>query len=192
MKKLFVVFPAALIATAVMYGCATTHPVTSTDPKNPTTDTVARNTDVAAENDASYFTELSFKKGSSKLNDKKYEALKDLVQKSMKTGKVAEIKVISWSDKPYPQHQMKLSSKQQAIADHRNEKIKKYLQDMYPAVEVTTYNMAARPELFTDFLNTADIHTKHSFERAGVVSEGQKQAYYDEKKSKSLVMTILK
>ncbi len=184
--------PGFLVGLIALAACSTTHPVVKTEAQKPTTDTVAQNNDLAERNDASYFTELSYKKKSSRLNTQKQEALKDLVQKSMKEGKIEEIKVLSWADQEYPRRKTELSKHQRSLADRRSKKIENYLHQMYPNVEISTYNMAQRPEAIESYFRSADDKTKRSFERAGILTPGQKEANYSEKKSKTLIMTILK
>ena len=190
MKKLIV--PACILMLSSLLACSTTKkvesPAIATDQSNKSV-----NNTIGIENDASWYTELDFNKGSSKLNSEDLSALNDLVKKSMDTGSITEIKVISWSDQEYPAKKQKtLSSKQKNLADHRNERIKEYLASVYPSLSVSVYNMAKRPNTFQDLFKTSDDRTKKSFERAGIWIDNDNRVNYAKKESTSLVLSILK
>ncbi len=182
----------ALAVMTILAGCSTTKtvetPVVNQEPQNKS---ISNN--IAVESDATYYTELNFKKGSSKLKDENYSALDDLVKKSMQSGTVDEIKIITWADQEYPNKKNKsLSDTQKKLADHRNERIKNYLKKTYPTLDITVYNMAKRPNVLQELFNTSDAKTKKSIESAGITFDKEHRVNYAKKESTSLVLSIIK
>ena len=141
--------------------------------------------EVAAESNASYYTEVHYEKGSARLEESGHRAISELIQKSMREGKIDEIKVITFADQPYPNSVRKrLSSEQRKIAEKRNEEISQFLKEAYPSLEVTTYNMASRPDVMQELFKTSDAVTKKSYEEAGMGSP--------KLVSKSVILSVVK
>jgi outer membrane protein OmpA-like peptidoglycan-associated protein len=147
---------------------------------------------VAAEQEAPYVTEVTFKKGSAELTPEAKQRLEAMFQRIHQAHSVDEIKVVTWADEEYPSTSTKsLSKKEKDIAENRNKELKKYLSNKDSDMKVSTYNMAERPNAFEDFLGTTDTRIKKSLESAGIPttdSKGKKTA----KASKSIVMLIMK
>ena len=115
------------------------------------------------------------------------------MKKSIESGKVNEIKIITWGDQEYPSKKHKeLSSLQKKLADHRNEHIKNYLKKSYPSLDVSVYNMAKRPNTLQELFNTSDAKTKKSIEQAGISVDHNKRVNYAKKESTSLILSIIK
>jgi hypothetical protein len=176
---------------AILAWSACSSPQTADTTRSPmTTEPMS---EVAADSDASYYTEINYEKGSARLEQKDYKAISDLIQKSMREGKIDEIKVITFADKPYPNSVRKrLSSEQRKIADSRNEQINQFLKDTYPSLEVNTYNMASRPGVMQELFKTSDAMTKKSYEEAGMASIHSPEKGAPELISKSIVMSVVK
>jgi len=187
------VLPAVLLGSTALMSCSTTQK--TTDPYAATANPVARPVEntVAQRNDASYYTEITFARGSAKLADSDCEAIKNLVDQSLKAGPIDQIKVITWSDDSYPAKGMKkLSRYEQKIADERNTKIREFLTENYPLLDVKVYSMAKRPNVLQNLFNTADAKTKKTYEDAGVVAVNDSDHEVKNQNSKSLILSVLK
>ena len=186
------IFPLMVITIAALIGCSSVKKVATPTPQQETQNN-AINNNIGAENEATWFTELSFRKGSAKLNREDFKELNELVKKSVDIGSINEIKIISWADQEYPNKNAKsLSSGQESLADRRNEHIKGYLKKTYPSLNISVYNMAKRPNVFQELLKTSDDRTKKSIERAGITFDSDNRVNYAKKESTALVLSILK
>ena len=182
-----VIFP-LVIALAAIPACSSTRQV------DPIPDAEAQSTDqnMARENHASYYTELSFDHGSALLSDSDRTALQDLIRRSMNHGEVDQVTIVSWADMDYPtEGKHKLPASQKKLADARNERIKQFLKATYPSLEVSTINMAKRPNAVQELFKTADARTKQSFENAGIATT-EADMNPPAKTSKSLVLSMMK
>ena len=66
---------------------------------------------VSEEAQASYVTELEFKKGTDELTDAAKDKLNNLLKAARNNGRVDEVKILSWADQEYPSaKQKKLSN----------------------------------------------------------------------------------
>ena len=181
-------FPTTLLITSSLLACCSERK-TETPTK-----TIASSLDgsIGDKNDATWYAELNFEKGSTRISDEGYSSLDGLVQKSMRSGSVKEIKVMSWADRAYPtKSQPALSSQQKKLADHRNQKVKEYLKRAYPSLNVSVYNMAKRPNLIEDLFETSDSRTKKTIESAGISFNADHSVKEAKKESSSLVLSIL-
>jgi len=151
------------------------------------------NNKIGALNDASWYTEIDFDKGSAELNQHDNDGLDTLIRNSKNVGSVEEIKIISWADQEYPrQHQKSLSENQKRLADHRSENIKHYLEARYAPLKIHVYNMAERPNSFQQLFETSDAKTKQIIERAEVSFDQQHRMNIAKKESTALVLTIVR
>ena len=194
MKKRYLQYPlpSAFILMFALSSCSSTKKV---EPQTVSVDSQKSisNNNIGVENSASWYTELNFKKSSAHLDNSDYVALDDLVMKSKRSGKIDEIKIISWADVEYPQSKGRHASNgQKNLAEQRNKNIKKYLKKNYPSINVEVYNMATRPNALQELFNTSDARTKKSIETAGVELGGEYHANFAKKESTSLVLSVLK
>lgn len=147
---------------------------------------------VANEQEAAYVAEISFKKGSKELTSVSKQKLNHLLANAKTAGTVEEIKVISWADTEYPSvNTKKLSKKERDLAKGRNTEIQNYLKAENEKMKFTAYNMAERPNVFQDWLNTSDARIKKSLEVAGIPTTDT-SVKIPAKASRSMVMAILK
>jgi hypothetical protein len=141
-------------------------------------------------------TEVSFNHDSADLDATDRSALDDLIKTSMHEGAIGEVKVVSWADQSYSKESLKdpmanLPSAQKKLADQRSTKIKDYIKESYPTLDVQVYNMAKRPGAFQELYQSSDARTQQSFENAGFkASEADMNP--PAKTSKALVLSILK
>lgn len=146
---------------------------------------------VAVENNASYVTEVSFKKGSADLTAMAKDKIDEAVSRARRAGTIDDIKVITWADARYPRKDMKaLPKAQTSLADKRNRTLNDYLKQQTNA-SIDTYNMAERPNSLQNLFSTSDARIKRSLEDGGVTS-GATDMRYPQNASKSMVMLILK
>lgn len=188
MKKIMI--PMTVAVMSAMVGCASTKPVERTNDQATTANRVDNK--IGQQTDASWYTEVTFDKGSASLDAADREALDSLVQKSMDSGKVDEIKIISWADQEYPGKKTKVPESQKNLADNRNTRIKNYLKATYPSLDFAVYNMAERPNAIQELFNTSDAKIKKSMERAGISVDSDNRVNYAKKESTALVLSILK
>lgn len=146
---------------------------------------------IAAQENATYVTEVSFNKDSARLDEFSREKLNDIVMKAKSSGKIDDIKVISWSDKEYPSKNGKLSKHQDQLAERRAEGIKKHLKDADSSLSVDTFNMAERPNALSKLFKTENSKIKRSLETAGITSSENGEEV-SPKAGKSMVMVILR
>ena len=168
---------------------ATANP-TPPKPAAPTSSIEAKQ--LAAEQEASYVTELNFSKGKSQLNADAHTRLSKIVNQARAHGTIEDVKVISWADSEYPSvNTGKLSSNQRKLAESRNEEIKRFLKNLERDVKVTTYNMAERPGSVATMLGTSNAKIKKSLEVAGIPNTDT-TVKLPAKASRAIVMVMLK
>ena len=147
---------------------------------------------LAAENEASYVTELTFRKGKNQLSPDAHTQLSKVLDQARAHGKIQDVKVITWADAEYPSANTKaLSVGQVKLATRRNDEIKRFLKNLDRDVSVTTYNMAERPGAVSELLGTSNAHIKKSLEVAGIPNTDT-TVKLPAKASKSIVLVILK
>ncbi len=186
-----IIFPASLLITAALLACSSTKKVESTVATRE--DSKKMDNRIGYENEASWYTELNFEKGSARLDQEDYTAIQDLVKKSMDAGRIDEIKIITWADQEYPsKNAKKLPSGQKQLADRRNERIKDFLKESYPSLDVRVYNMAERPNALENLFQTSDARTKKTIESAGISYDPDHHSHYPSKASSTLILSILK
>jgi len=140
---------------------------------------------------ATYVTDISFDKRSSKLDNSSLRKLNEILYRAKKYGEIDDIKVISWSDEEHPStKQEKLSKIQKDLAQRRAENIKKFLKQNDNSLSINTFNMAKRPDAISKLLKTEDVKTKRSLEAAGITKE--EDIKLPNKAGKSTVLVILK
>jgi hypothetical protein len=79
-----------------------------------------------------------------------------------------KIKIVSWADEEYPSvHTKKLADAQIDLAKKRGEQISSFLKNKN-ATEVALINMAERPNMAQELLQTEDSHIKEALEIRGI------------------------
>lgn len=147
---------------------------------------------VAAEQNAQFVIELSFKKKQKILSKVNKTKLRKILNEADKKGEVEEIKVISWADTEYPSvHTKKLSLDERKLATERNDVIKSYIYDQNGKVEVATYNMAERANALKEFIGSSEARVKKSLEMAGIPTTDT-TVKFPSKASKAIVMIIMR
>lgn len=180
----------------VLVGCSSTPneaEIIAPAPKKSNTETVGiEATQVAAEQNAEFFTEINFSKKQKNLSKANQGKIRRLLSDATKKGEVDEIKVISWADKEYPSAETKkLSEDERQIADDRNGAIKSFIANLNKDIKVKAYSMAERASALKEFVGSSEARVKKSLEVAGIpTTEGAVK--YPSKASKSIVMIILK
>lgn len=145
---------------------------------------------VAMEEEASFVTEFSFKKGSDKLSPAAKEEVRKLIADAKARGNIKEVKVITWGDTEYPSvHTKKLSSKDIELVKRRNNAVRDYVKSVNNDIDVDSHSMAERPGLLKDMFNTTDARVKKSLETAGIPTTDT-AVKTPSKASRSIVMVI--
>jgi hypothetical protein len=148
--------------------------------------------EVAAQENAAFVVEVEFPRTHAALTKKATDQLDQFLAKVHKAGKIAEFKVVSWGDVEYPSPATKkLSKSEQRLADHRNKSVQVFLQAQAHDTKVSAYNMTTRPNVFQDWLNTADAEVKKAFEVAGIPNSDS-SVKIPSKARRTVVMAVLK
>lgn len=167
---------------------------TATDSKHKATkkSNTMHSQSAAVDAEASFVTEITFEKGSKDLSADSKNRLKSLVDRARQTGKIDDIKIITWSDMEYPSLNVKkLSKEQRDLAKNRNDTLKDYLKSGEVDVsDVDAFNMAERPNALERLLRTEDARIKRSLEAAGIPTTDS-YVKVPAKASKSVVMVVL-
>ncbi len=132
---------------------------------------------------AALVTEVQFSPASAELRADGKAKLRDIIAAATKKGEVAEVKVISWADKHYPQPPKdKLGNDARKLADERALEISGYFQDNTQGLDIDTYNMAERPNAVEELLKTSDARVKTALESSGNMA----------KAGRSIVLVLIK
>jgi hypothetical protein len=197
MKKhhpiLFLSYVTLAIATI---GCSSSPQESSAQPQNKPVVKEMNKSDVvikhmAVQNNAPFYREIRFKKGSSRLDEASRRSLSDLIAESREAGDIQEFKIVAWSDEAYPSNNAPaLPKAQKDLADKRNAQIKSFVKSHDPEIKIAVYNMAKRPNALQKALDTQDAKTKRSFEQAGIAAPTLPEP--SEIKSMAVVFSIMK
>lgn len=143
---------------------------------------------LAAEQEAPFVTEVSFKKGSTDLSEASKKQIEKILDKAKATREVEGVKVISWADQSYPsENKGSLPDRQKKLAENRNEKIKDFVNSRNKDWKVELHSMAERPGALTNLLGSSDARIKKSLEEAGLGTKGE-----ETHASKAIVMVLVK
>lgn len=146
---------------------------------------------VAMKARASDFVEIQFKKGSTFLSDFSKSSLGSLINVASHEGKIDKIIILSWSDEEYPSKQLKvLPKKQKELALKRNKVIEEYINTMR-SVDISTYNMAERPNVISKLFKSTDSNLKDSLLAAGLPTTADSPEYAS-KASHSVILIKIK
>lgn len=142
---------------------------------------------------ASQVKEITFDRHSSSLTDAHKETLRAAINEASQAGKIAEVKVLAWSDKEYPSPTGKQSREDVKLAQQRMSDIKSYLKDLKVS-SVDTYNMTERPNALQKLFHTKTEKVKNTAEMAGAAPTADQTGLFDNKAqaSKSIVMIFMK
>lgn len=136
--------------------------------------------------------EVQFDVGQTDLSDGAKQDLDELKLEAEQAGNIKEIRVIAWADKEYPpQEQKRYTHEDIRLAEARADKIKSYLKTQFHVKSVITYNMAKRPNLFQEMLNTPSAMIKDTLEKSGAAPHSEKNTGLFAEKSKSSTAMIL-
>lgn len=187
--RFFVLTPTLLFTSCALFGGGEPEPpqrVEKVQPKGPSIEAKQ----VAAQNETSYVTELTFDKGKSTLTKKSQTELQKLIRKAKTQGEIDEIKVITWGDEEYPSvHTKELSDAQIELAKKRNQSIEKFLKQTAQGIEIDHLNMAERPSALQEFIGSEDYRLKRALETAGVPTTDT-AVKSPSKASKAIVMAL--
>lgn len=120
-----------------------------------------------------YYDSLLFSPEDYTLSERNKKIIQDLLKKADKeSAPITVIKVLAWSDQEYPDEEDEtLPSEDQALALERGESIKSYIEDdMGRNERVKIFNMARRPNFFSEVAKNDEYQTKEAFEEAGPTS----------------------
>lgn len=177
---------AALAATAAFaVGCATT------EPKEAKQEAPSKVSQAAAEVGATYYTVIDFPQGKNTVTDTEKQKLRQLAGVANARGDVKEIQVLAWADREYPAEGQKVSSNDKKLADDRVAAVKDFFKkDLQSDADVDGHNMAKRPGLFAEMVNSQDNKTKSTFENIGAAPNdvGNRQALSGNKASKAVIL----
>ncbi|NUN05198.1 MAG: hypothetical protein HUU57_05495 [Bdellovibrio sp.] len=122
----------------------------------------------AAEVGTSHYTVINFKPGAKSLSREEKSKIRELAALAERQGKVAEFKVLAWSDKEYPADGAKVASADSKLADDRANEIENFLEkDVNTSADVDTHNMAKRPNMLGEMTKSDDYEIKTTFEATG-------------------------
>lgn len=151
--------------------------------------------DVAASADATFFTEVTFDRGNTKLAAMDREKINTMLETARDFGKIEDVKIVTWADQEYPSTQAKHLAKDQIkLADARTREIEHAVHSssaqQAKAIDVDTYNMAKRPNSLAKLVGTDDARVKRNLEAAGIPTSAS-VTNFPSKASKALVMVIM-
>jgi hypothetical protein len=132
--------------------------------------------------------EFRFPKGSSRLGREARERIDNALKKAREEGKIAEVKIIAWSDNDSaPLEGDSLPKKDQDLAARRLEAVGRVLAPKVKEAKLRSYNMAASTGELDQLFGSSEYRLKESLRASGVateVSEGTSMA------GKALVMLV--
>lgn len=157
----------------------------------------ADTTQATAISGGSDYTVIEFKKGSDQLTESSREAIRHLSAESARHDRaIDEVKVLAWADREYPADSTKATKREKELAERRAEEIKKYIKDdLRLSADVDNHNMAKRPGVFSELIQTDDYKIKTNFEETGAAPTtvtGQKKAILGSKVSKAVIFVKYK
>ena len=94
---------------------------------------------------ATQMKELSFQKNSSNLTEAQKTELRKVINEAAQKGQIDEVKILVWSDKEYPNKNMKQSKSDIKLAKNPLNDLKSFLKKDLNVSTVESYNMTERP-----------------------------------------------
>ncbi|MBX3016913.1 MAG: hypothetical protein KF767_03410 [Bdellovibrionaceae bacterium] len=152
----------------------------------------AVNNQAALAAEASFFTEVQFKTGSSELTEASRRAIQNVLTESAKVGKIDDVKILAWSDEELPSAQRKtLPQAARNLADQRGDAIANYIDTLsFKMDDVDTYNMAKRSNFLQRWAKTEDARFKTAMLKAGLPTVTDDRQY-PSKASKAVILVTL-
>lgn len=144
---------------------------------------------------ASKVSEVSFEPGKATLTKEAKEDIRATIQDAMKHGKIGEVKAAVWADREYPVEENKAPKQDVKLASDRADALKKFIKDELKVKDVSTYNMAERPNALEKFANTSDAKVKTAMETSGAAPKNEKEkGLFNQKAqaSKAVIMIYVK
>lgn len=135
--------------------------------------------------------EISFSKESSDLSDRAKAKLHKAFTKASKAGQIAEVRVAAWSDQEYPPQGVALAGTQVDLAEQRGDKVQTYLKQSLKVSDVSTLNMAKRPNEIQKSLNTSGAQAKNNLENSGAAPTTAEQTGLFGLKGKSSEVVVM-
>lgn len=153
----------------------------------------AVNNQAALAAEASFFTEIEFKPGSTELTEASRRAIQNVLAESSKLGAIDDVKILAWSDEemPAPERRQNLPQAARNLADRRGEVIADYIDTLsFRIDDVDTYNMAKRSNFLQRWMKTDDARFKSAMLRAGLPTAADARQY-PSKASKAVILVTL-
>lgn len=125
---------------------------------------------VAIDKERGEAVEISFARGSFLLTEEAKAKLDALLDRARSRPAGGNVRIVSWSDHEYPSEtERALSRSEQELADRRGREIENYLKRAAKTrgpreLEMTTFNMAARPNTFENLVGTRNARLKQALE----------------------------
>lgn len=143
---------------------------------------------------ATQMKELSFQKNSSNLTEAQKTELRKVINEAAQKGQIDEVKILVWSDKEYPNKNMKQSKSDIKLAKNRLNDLKSFLKKDLNVSTVDSYNMTERPNALQKFFNTSDAKVKNTTELVGAAPTDMNTGLFDmnAQASKGVVMIFMK
>jgi hypothetical protein len=186
MKHVLAKASVLVLTSALSFGCANMKRETDKAMSTPS----AESKTAAKAAGAAEVVEVNFERGSSVLTEGSREALREMVAKAKRDGKIDELNVLAWADRDYPADKnVKVPSADRALADRRADAISTFLKSDLAVNDVDTYNMTERPGALSKLFNTDNARMKQAFEDAGVTGAGGKSI--TGKASRAVVLATL-
>ncbi len=146
---------------------------------------------LAAEEESSLFTELSFTRGHTTMSKRAQEDLRRLYEVARQKGKIDEVKVITWADTEYPSTDLiRLPKSDRRLVNRRNDAIEDYIDGLDKTIDVDRFSMAERPSTYEILFSTEDARVKRTLVKAGIPDSGS-ASKVPRKASKSIVIFVM-
>ena len=135
--------------------------------------------------------EVSFSKESTQLSDRAKKELQEVITEASKKGQIKEIRVAAWSDQDYPAKGIHLAGSQIDLAAKRAENVQSYLKESLKVTDVSTMNMAERPNDIQNIFKTSEAKTKNNFENTGAAPSNSDQTGFLGLKGKASEVVVM-
>lgn len=129
----------------------------------------------AQQTGAASVSEIKFDKGSAVMSAAAKKELAAIITNAQKKGTLKEVQVAVWADQEYPQKGTEVAQPQVDLASKRAENVESYLKDQFKVSSVKTLNMAERPNVVQDTVNTPSAKTKDALENTGAAPTASNQ-----------------
>lgn len=186
-----------LVSMMITAGCATSTRADSSPGKMVPTKaeaaaSTAVNNQAALAAEASFFTEIEFKPGSTDLTEASRKAIQNVLSESAKVGEIDDVKILAWSDEELPSEKRKtLPQAARNLAEKRGDVISDYIDTLsFKVDDVDTYNMAKRSNFLQRWMKTDDARFKSAMLKAGLPTVTDDRQY-PSKASKAVILVTL-